>query len=441
MIATQNGLPENNVHALQPDRKGDIWAGSYQGISRIDRSGKVIEWYNRKNGLNFVDFYSPFTITNEGKILTGIGNGFIQFQPDSLPYKSPAFPIVLTGINPDDPSEVARLSYANNGIQFEFAALSFINPSQTRYEYRLNGSDKEWVQAGNLTSVRYNNLNAGTYRFEVKAIDFTGRRSSNTASWSFTVLPPWWQSWWFRIVSAILIIGVAALLMVQWIRRIKAKAAIRQEMAELRGRALRAQMNPHFIFNCLNAIQELIVREQYTESFTYLSKFSRLLRMVLDMSEKNFIPLSNELEMCQLYVELEAMRFRNSFTYSIEVEENMDTDSIRLPSLLMQPFIENAIWHGLLQKEGEKKLWIRFSEKEGKLYCEVEDNGIGRKRAAEIKSKKLGAQNFESKGMLMAQQRIENLQSDGLPGISLEIRDCRDEQGNATGTLIQIIIP
>jgi ligand-binding sensor domain-containing protein len=440
LITTRNGLPENNIYALQPDLKGNVWASSFGGITQIAPDGRIIENYNRRKGLNFSDFYSPFSITKQGEILTGIGNGFIRFLPDSLPYTSPDFPVVLTAVRPKDPKETNSLSFANNEIQFEFAALSYVNPSQTSYEYQLVGADNGWVKAGTASTVRYNNLSPGSYLFKVRAIDFTGKPSSNTAGFAFTIRPPWWQTWWFRLSATLAVAGMIYFLFRRRIQLVKNKASIRQQMTELKGQALRAQMNPHFIFNCLNAIQELIVREQYTASYNYLSKFSKLLRMVLAMSEKNLIPLNNEIAMCMLYLELESMRFKNSFGYTIQVDPEIDTDTVFIPTLLMQPFIENAIWHGLMQKEGEKKLSIHFTEQNGRLICTISDNGIGRKRSAEIKAQKIGSRHFDSKGMELAKQRIENLHADGAHDTAIEITDCTDEQGNATGTIVRITI-
>jgi ligand-binding sensor domain-containing protein/two-component sensor histidine kinase len=443
-ITTQDGLPENNIYSLQTDLEGNTWATSFKGLTQIGPDGRIIENFNRSKGLNFTNFYSPFSLTPDGELMTGVTNGFIQFHPDSLYHASPDFPVIITSFRVNDSSRIGNqlkvLSYTENEIQFDFAALSYLNPPLTRYEYWLEGVDKNWVKAGKINTTKYNNLVPGSYTFKVRAFDFTGKISSNVATASFKILPPWWQTWWFRVLAALAIIGIILLLFKRWIQVIKNKALIRQQMTELKGQALRAQMNPHFIFNCLNAIQELIVLENYTASYKYLSKFSKLLRMVLNMSEKNFIQLSNELEMCHLYVELESMRFKNSFEYTIHTDKRIDPETVFFPSLLVQPFIENAIWHGLLQKEGEKKLTINFEENNGKLTCTIRDNGIGREKAASIKAQKIGSRHFDSRGMELARQRMENLQAAGLNDAEIEIIDCKDEKGNATGTMVRITI-
>jgi LytS/YehU family sensor histidine kinase len=160
--------------------------------------------------------------------------------------------------------------------------------------------------------------------------------------------------------------------------------------------------------------------------------------MVLDNSEKNFISLSTELETIRLYLSLEALRFSQSFTYTIELKEELDKDDIFIPSLLLQPFVENAIWHGLINKAGEKKLLLQFEEKNGYLECIIYDNGVGRKRSAEIKKNKLGASHFESKGTKLALQRIEILNRERPGSAGIETIDLYDEAGNAAGTKILV---
>ena len=161
-------------------------------------------------------------------------------------------------------------------------------------------------------------------------------------------------------------------------------------LAEEKLTALRSQMNPHFIFNSLNSIQQFILKGEVDNANKYLSQFSKLIRLVLQYSEYNFISLEEEINMLKLYLSLEKTRFGNSFEYSIQVEDDLDADEIKIPNLMVQPFVENAIWHGLMHKEGDRKIDIRFHLKHEKsVVCEVTDNGIGREKAAEIKKREI----------------------------------------------------
>ena len=216
---------------------------------------------------------------------------------------------------------------------------------------------------------------------------------------------------------------------------------LNRQMNETRLSAIRAQMNPHFLFNSLNAIQECIISEKYDAAYEYLSRFSKLLRLVLNHSEKNFISLNEELETIQLYLSLEELRFNHTFTYEIDVNENIETDDIMVPSLLLQPFVENAIWHGLINKDGIKKLKLSFKEEKNMIKCIIEDNGIGRKRSAWIKEQKLGANQFASKGTLLSEKRIQILNQQFSNMAQIETIDHYDQGKKSTGTSVIITLP
>jgi len=217
---------------------------------------------------------------------------------------------------------------------------------------------------------------------------------------------------------------------------------IGKKVAETRLMALRSQMNPHFIFNSLNAIQDCIVNAKIEDAQVYLSSFSKLLRMVIDYSELNFISLEKEIGFLTLYLQLESLRFGNSFYFEIEVDDMLDREETMIPSLLVQPFVENAIWHGLLHKKEERKLFISFSQNgQDHLVFRVTDNGIGRRKAEEMKSGKINGINHQSKGMRISQERIDlvKLQSHINPEIMIE--DLEDGNGNATGTRVTVTLP
>ncbi|MGC4235681.1 MAG: histidine kinase, partial [Niabella sp.] len=404
--------------------------------------------YDRNHGLHYTDFHSRFILSEDGTIITAVDKGFIRFGSNEVRLPSRNFPVVIQGIktqqgdmiNMYSTQKEVRLNFDNNEITFEFAALSFYAPGLTKYEYMLSGLDKQWQQNSNNPSVRYTHLLPGSYLFKVRAIDYTGRRSDNEASIFVTIVPPWWQTWWFRLPALIVIVSGIIYIIKRNIQRIKNRAATRLQIQGLKEKALRAQMNPHFIFNSLNAIQELVITENYAESYEYLSKFSKLMRMVLQASEKNFHLLSTEIEIIRLYIELESLRFRHLFRFRIQLPEHIDAENISFPSLLLQPFVENAIWHGLLQKDGVKELEITFSEKENQLICAISDNGIGREKARLIKQKKLGAHRSESKGIQMARERLQLLKLTGECSGDIHIGDRLDTDGGVAGTLVEITI-
>ena len=211
-----------------------------------------------------------------------------------------------------------------------------------------------------------------------------------------------------------------------------------KKQAELEMQALRAQMNPHFIFNCLSSINRFILKNESKAASNYLTRFSRLIRMVLINSQRSLISLDDELQMLELYLEMERLRFKNSFDYSITFLNTIDTDNIFIPPLLLQPFCENAIWHGLMHREGHGKLDIELSRANNIINCIITDNGIGREKAEEMKSKT--AEREKSMGLKITTERLALLNREKALHTFYEIEDLKDENANAVGTKVTLKI-
>jgi tetratricopeptide (TPR) repeat protein len=218
----------------------------------------------------------------------------------------------------------------------------------------------------------------------------------------------------------------------------RAKAALQQRTKELEIQALRSQMNPHFIFNCLNAINRFILGHETEAASDYLTKFSRLMRMIMNHSRHSTVTLAEEIEVLRLYLDMERLRFKDAFDYRIDVEEDMDTDDIRIPPLLLQPFVENAVWHGLMHKEERGFLSIRMRAEGDLLTCIVRDNGIGRKRAGMLKSK--SAEKHKSMGLQITAERMALMTGPGESQPYFQIEDLYDEAGFAAGTQVTLTI-
>ena len=214
----------------------------------------------------------------------------------------------------------------------------------------------------------------------------------------------------------------------------KKQSELNQKATELEMQALRAQMNPHFIFNCLSSINRFILKNETEAASDYLTKFSRLIRIVLINSKNKFITLEDELEMLRLYLDMERLRFKNSFDYNISFTNSINIDNIYIPPLLLQPFAENAIWHGLMNKEGIGQLSITLGVEDNFLVCCIRDNGVGRKAAAELKSK--SAQKQKSMGLQITKERFALLNANASDKTFFEFEDLFDENGNAAGTKV-----
>jgi sensor histidine kinase YesM len=213
---------------------------------------------------------------------------------------------------------------------------------------------------------------------------------------------------------------------------------LQKQSAELEMQALRAQMNPHFIFNSLSSINHFILKNESKAASNYLTRFSRLIRMVLINSQRSLISLDDELQMLELYLEMERLRFKNSFDYSITFLNTIDTDNIFIPPLLLQPFCENAIWHGLMHREGHGKLDIELSRANNIINCIITDNGIGREKAEEMKSKT--AEREKSMGLKITTERLALLNREKALHTFYEIEDLKDENANAVGTKVTLKI-
>jgi sensor histidine kinase YesM len=218
------------------------------------------------------------------------------------------------------------------------------------------------------------------------------------------------------------------------------KAKYDKELAELKMTSLRSQMNPHFIFNSLNSIKSYIIENKKENAVYYLNKFSKLIRKILAATMEKEISLADEIETMELYVNIENIRFENEISYTVTVDKNLNIDTIKIPSLILQPFIENAIWHGLASKKGDKKLEIRI-EKEAYHFAKitVTDNGVGRERSNEINKKKIHKRN--SIGIKLTEERLRNFAKDFHNNYSLTFKDLYDKDGLAKGTEVILKVP
>ncbi len=215
---------------------------------------------------------------------------------------------------------------------------------------------------------------------------------------------------------------------------------IKQKQAEIEMKALRAQMNPHFIFNSLNSINKYILKSDHLTASRYLTRFAKLIRLILDNSDSKEVALSDELEALSLYIEMESMRFTNKFSYSITVDENVSADTLQVPPLIIQPYVENAIWHGLLHLPADGKLMVTVKKtNENMLQCTIEDNGVGRHKAMELKSK--SANSNKSLGMKLTEERLHMLNQNTSLNASIEIIDLLDNNGLGIGTKVIVTIP
>jgi LytS/YehU family sensor histidine kinase len=264
------------------------------------------------------------------------------------------------------------------------------------------------------------------------------------------ISPAFWNTWWFRTLVTILVLGIFYLVVryrtqqrfkLQLERSGKEKqiAEIRQKATELEMQALRAQMNPHFIFNSLNSINRFILQNDRAQASEYLTKFSKLVRMILQNSQASLITLESELESLDLYLNLESLRFNYHFDYKITVPKDLDKEVLQVPPLILQPYVENAIWHGLMHKEEKGHLNIDISENDDHLFLKIRDDGVGREKAKAMASK--SATKHKSMGLRITENRIAILQKNGSRESPVTIHDLVSDDGTAAGTEVIIKMP
>ena len=315
----------------------------------------------------------------------------------------------------------------------------YINPNpkdSIRYEYQVKGKSKQWYPIdSNVISI--SSLGGGNYTINVATISKEKRTEEQVLS--INKEKTLFENNWFWLLTIGVIGGLIFAynkIRINHVRKQeRLRASYEKKLSELQMEALQSQMNPHFIFNALNSIKHFILTNEKFKAAEYLSGFSSLVRQVLNNSKSPIINLEKEIETLKLYIEMEQMRFDDKFNYQFHIDGNLDLLEINLPPLIFQPYVENAIWHGLMHKEGPRKLDIYFKKLGDSLLCTIEDNGIGRKKAME--SKPGGLKRQKSFGMQITQDRmkINQIKSD------INIIDKENDNGIATGTKVIIQIP
>ncbi|HEX8516418.1 MAG TPA: two-component regulator propeller domain-containing protein [Bacteroidia bacterium] len=449
-----DGISSELVYSIAfNNSKTELWAGTNQGLSRIDlvsfkKTGeKLINTYGKDEGFSGVECNTNGIFNDsDGGIWFGTVNGLIKYIPSEYIENRTLAKININNIrlfyNDTSLAQKSVLSYDMNNISFVYSGICLTNPRKVKYSHILEGFDKNWSPVGYERTVTYSNLPPGKYTFKVKCTNNEGVWTETPAEFNFTIKAPFWKTAWFYVTLAILIVSALIISIRLRIRGIKKKekrkTELNKKIANIELQALRAQMNPHFIFNTMASIQHYISNNDTDAALKYLSKFAKLMRSIIGNSKQQMIPIAEELHALNLYLELEIMRFTDKFEYSIIVDENIDSNYDRIPSMLIQPYVENAIIHGLLPKEGHGKISIHLQKQTESILCTIEDNGIGRERSNEFKKNRV--QQHKSMGMSITQERLDILNSSLNQNLNAQIIDLF-ENGRPAGTRVQIMIP
>lgn len=445
-LDTKDGLFSNTVYKFQVSGH-QFWMIEDGMMQCFDAQNRVMTNYNHTDGLPKAEIKD--ILIDKEKVYLATSEGLVFFDKNLATQNTVAPNIVITGFQANGVlqhfSQQMTLSPSQNNIDIFFSVLGFKGENALNVKYKIN--DGEWLtMPQDDRTLSLTALASGMYHIDIQAFNEDGFYGKENIALVFMIATPWYKQW-FTVVAAIL--TMIALFYFYFKRRIylinknnalvEDKLRLEQEVQKSMLASIKSQMNPHFLFNALNTIQSYIYTNDKENASIYLGKFSDLTRSILDMSNKETIPLSEEIKALRLYLDLEKLRFEDTLNYSITIDKQLDDEWVHIPSMLIQPYVENAIKHGLLHKKNDRKVDIRF-EKEGKtLHISVEDNGIGRKRAAELKV--LKNKQHESFALNANQKRLDILNYNNKNTIVMKITDKHDAAGIPTGTLIDIFIP
>lgn len=499
--SSKDGLPSNYIHSLSIDKNENIWIGTSNGISRFDRdlfynvtevdglnSNKAnnlvfendsILWVGMTQGVDrilldeknevveiknygFEDGFAGIETNTgaalrdmQGNIWMGTIDGLTKITPSNLKENRIEPLTQITDVDlffettewaqySDDligwtflPKNL-DLPYDQNHLTFKFIGINHISPSKIRYKWLLQDFDKEWSKMSDLNQITYSNIPPGQYTFMVKARNSDGVWNSNASTFGFSIAQPFWKTWWFRLLLVIIVFSLSYLGLKLRLTQVRQREQMKRKMVEMELKALRAQMNPHFTFNTMNSIQHFIKKNEPESAIRYISKFSKLMRMILDNSAVEMITIEREVQALKIYLEIESLRFDEKFDFSITIDPDLDQGYDKIPSMVLQPYIENAIWHGLMNKKGKGTISIAIKREENGIRCLIEDDGIGRKEAEKQRSSFTTDQ--KSYGMLISDERLRLLNQTQHQELNVKVVDIKDKEGKAAGTKVEVFI-
>ncbi len=451
----KDGLSNNVVYDILEDKKGNLWLSTNYGLSRFNKKTETFVNFDVNDGIQSHEFnLGAACLSSDGEMFFGGMKGFNRFYPDKIRTNPNIPPVAVTAFkiyNETQPrdyedGDTIFLSYRDNFFSFEFSALDYTNPSKNQYEYMLEKVDKEWIRTNaERRYAEYTGLAPGNYIFIVKGSNNDGIWNEEGFSLTVIIKPPWWASNYFRIPFILLLAGIIWLFIYNRIRRIRKKHTLQKKMLDfekqlfdIEQKALRLQMNPHFIFNSLNSIQSFVIANDTDKAISYLAKFAQLMRLIMANSRESYVPLKDEIRALTYYMEIERLRFNEKFDFNIKLDPGIDEDFIAIPPMIIQPYVENSILHGIVSKRGKGHILLEITRKDDTMYCIVEDDGIGREKAQEIRDN--SGITRKSRGMMITRERLELLEKQNNKQFSVHVIDLTDEKGAACGTRVELVL-
>ncbi len=435
-ISTKNGLSDNNCKRIKKDNAG-MWIVTHNGFDFYDFTSKRVK--NAQLNLCIKGITINDLVVQKENITLATNQGIFYFDKSILNEQNlPSFNFTSFLVNNKKITLKDKLlNYDQNNINIKFNTIHYRSLGNYNYHYRLVGLDEKWYNlSSNAKNINFLALNPGIYKFQINIK--IGERYTEIQEINFEIKKPFWLQIWFLSISLLGLLGLLYLVYRWAVIKTRKSEELKEQLALSQLTALRSQMNPHFIFNILNAVQGLIYSNQKSKASDYLGKFSDLMRRILDTSDKSEVTIEKEFETIELYVLLEKARFDNDFEYKIVFPENIDLNNYTIPSMIIQPFVENAIKHGLMHKPGLKQLEIKLEMFEDMWCITIDDNGIGRK-ASEIINQKIKKHiSFATKAI---DNRVKLINKTTNITIDIEVIDKKAQNQTSLGTRIKIYVP
>lgn len=422
--------------AIVQDRRGQLWIGTSAGLYLLDNNHLTPVHFPIHRQL--ADVYDLMIDRKNRLWITSVDGAYIMdLDGFDLWQLAPGVYIDDLGLagKKINRNKDSILPYHANRLNLEiaFGAIAFRNPYLVNLEYRLLGFNDRWIKTSEKKAT-YHTLPPGKYTFEVRSYDEGNGKYSSIDAYSFRISTPFFMQWWFLVIILVTIISMGFLAFRIWLERQQKKQehqlAMERQLNELRHQALNAMMNPHFISNTLQSIQYYVKTSSRAEANDYIASFSELIRVSLQMAPRNHITLEEELERLRLYLSLEKMRLGDKLDYSITIEKNADPEEIDVPNMVIQPFVENAIWHGILPKGTPGLLEVAISCTGDWLLITIRDNGVGFDKDAKPKP----GRNHRSMGIGLVAKKLELFNVEN----NMSISPVRAQDGTLSGTEVVI---
>jgi ligand-binding sensor domain-containing protein/two-component sensor histidine kinase len=438
--------PSQCCYSILPDDLGHFWISTNKGIVRYTPANDQVWCLSSSDGIWEEEFYTNVWLkTSTGRIAMGNRTAINWIDPAQLCISNMRPKVQITrilvndapienNINPLEAS-VFEFSYFENTLSFDFANMDLSDPGSTQMQYQMEGVDPDWVllDAGTPGFARYAQLPPGQYRLRIRAANSDGVWNPQAKEISITIRPPFWQTTWFRAVALFLLLCTGYALYRYRLAQVQREAALQLDMAESEMKALRAQLNPHFVFNNLNTVRAYLLRQDIDGANAYLSSFARLMRAILESSLHHTVPLAEELDLLRAYVSTESKHLAHPLHYVENTPPGLDPYDIQVPGMLLQPFVENAIVHGLKPKKAPGTITVAAALSENHLLLSVEDDGVGRRGAPSHTEK-----THISRALQIIHERLRYYDIRHGTTSTLNIIDLSDAQGTGQGTRVEI---